>query len=197
MGVLGLGSVLVTVCDGVYVGLGWGVYVGLSGVQDGFVITEAYVYVRIALYLLIAALAIIYVSNILHAILGCGTFRKDPLFETYSQKHGLANKFIFILSLLFQHTFFVVYFCRLFNFSVFRAWLKTQHSLDCINYLWGMALVGNILGAIAGILIVAKETALLYAGIDLIVVNLVTVIVGLMLLKKSKGSGWVREDYAQ
>lgn len=57
--------------------------------------------------------------------------------------------------------------------------------------------MGNILGLVAGIIIAVKDSTLLLPAIDLIVVNCVVLIAGLMLLKKSKGSGWLQEDYLQ
>lgn len=52
--------------------------------------------------------------------------------------------------------------------------------------------MGNILGLVAGIIIAVKDSTLLLPAIDLIVVNCVVLIAGLMLLKKSKGSGWLQ-----
>lgn len=101
------------------------------------------------------------------------------------------------MAILFQHLIFVFYFCRMFNLSWFRAWLQNTHSLICINYLWGIALVANLLGVISGIIIIVKDGTALYAGIDLVVVNAIVFITGLMLLKKSKGAGWMQSDYLQ
>lgn len=149
------------------------------------------------MYLLISALVIIYLSNVLHSIFGGATFRKDPLFETYSSKHAIVNKLIFAVALITEHLGFTIYFSRLFNLSWFRASLKDLHCLACLNYFWGIALVGNILGLIAGIIMAAKDSTLLLPAIDLIVVNCLVLIAGLMLFKKSKGSGWMHEDYVQ
>ncbi len=99
------------------------------------------------------------------------------------------------MTILFQHLLFVFYFCRMFNLSWFRAWLQNTHCLICINYLWGIALVSNLLGVVSGIIIIVRESTALYAGIDLVVVNALVFITGLMLLKKSKGAGWVQSDY--
>lgn len=87
MGVLALTSILVPICHIVYIGTIWPTYV-LQYIQVSATaqdiaqnsISQSYAYVRIALYLLISALVVIYLSNILHAIFGCATFRKDPLF---------------------------------------------------------------------------------------------------------------------
>ena len=75
---------------------------------------------------------------------------------------------------------------------MFRAWLKNIHCLACVNYIWGIALVGNIIGLVAGVLFIVKNTAFLYTGIDLIIVNSIVIILGLLLFKKSKGSGWIQ-----
>lgn len=99
------------------------------------------------------------------------------------------------MAILFEHLVFVLYFCRMFNLSWFRSWLKNFYCLSCLNYLWGFALVGNIFGVIAGIIIIVKDSTALYPGIDLVVVNALVLITGLMLLKKSKGAGWVQSDY--
>ncbi len=72
--VLGFNCILVPVCDIVYLGTLWPSYILTDGFQD----------IKVALYLIIIALAIIYISNILHSIFACATFRKDPLFQKYS-----------------------------------------------------------------------------------------------------------------
>lgn len=59
-----------------------------------------------------------------------------------------------------------------------------------------MALVGNIVGIVAGILIIITDTTtLLYPGVDLIIVNAIVLILGLLLFRKSKGAGYIQEDY--
>lgn len=58
-----------------------------------------------------------------------------------------------------------------------------------------MALVGNILGIVSGALMVVKDSSKVMAGVDLIFVNAVVVVVGLMLFRKTKAAGWVQDDY--
>jgi hypothetical protein len=141
--------------------------------------------------LLLSSLGLIYLSNLFHFIFSFPTLRKDPLFIKYTEKYPWANRIITIFSILFEHLLFSLYFCRLFNFSIFKAWLKSSNCLKCLNYLWGLALVGNIFGIISGAMILIKEKTLIFAGIDLIITNSIVITTGLMLFKKNKGDGWV------
>lgn len=72
--ILGFNCILVPVCDIVYLGTLW----------IGYILADGYQEIKIALYLIVIALVIIYVSNILHSIFAYATFRKDPLFQKYS-----------------------------------------------------------------------------------------------------------------
>ena len=55
-----------------------------------------------------------------------------------------------------------------------------------------MALLGNILGIVTGIIIIIKSIDnILLIGIDIVVINCIVLLCGLMLLKKSKGAGWL------
>lgn len=112
-------------------------------------------FVRIACVLLFVAIGIIYVSNIMHTIFGFATYRKDPQFITYSTTHPICNKILFVLCIILQHTIFSLYFSHFLNLTPFRARLKNPHCLSCLNYIWGLALVANILALAAGLILVA------------------------------------------
>lgn len=150
------------------------------------------------IYLLFVAVGVIYVSNILHAVFGCATFRNDPQFTTYSTSHRISNILLFITCILLQHTTFVLYFSHFMNLSPFRATLKNPFLLsNYLNYIWSLALVANILAFIIGIILISKSMdVFLYVGIDLIVVDVFVVVAGLVLLRKGKGMGWAAADYA-
>lgn len=60
--------------------------------------------------------------------------------------------------------------------------------------MWAIALVGNIFSLISGILLLAKNLAninIMFIGIDIIVLNVIVLVIGLLLIKKNKGSGWM------
>lgn len=60
-----------------------------------------------------------------------------------------------------------------------------------------MGLVANILGIVSGVLMVVKDSTRVMTGVDLIVVNGIVVVVGLMLFRKTKATGWIQDDYVQ
>lgn len=196
MTALAITCLLVPICEAVYLALVWVkissmTILGQTATNSDTITTTSYMSVRIGLYLLIISLALIYLTNFLHLVFSFATYRKDSAFVKYVRKHPWANRIIFLLALIFQHMIFVLYFCRWFNFSVFRAGLQTLHSLSCLNYIWGLALVGNIIGIVSGILLIVTDTTLLLPGIDLIIVNAIVLILGLLLFRKNKGSGWL------
>lgn len=55
--------------------------------------------------------------------------------------------------------------------------------------------MGNILGIVSGVLMVVKDSTKVMQGVDLIFVNGVVLVVGLMLFRKTKAAGWVQDDY--
>lgn len=60
--------------------------------------------------------------------------------------------------------------------------------------MWAIALVGNIFSLISGILLLAKNLTninIMFIGIDIIVLNVIVLVIGLLLIKKNKGSGWM------
>ena len=71
--------------------------------------------------ILVAGIGLNYVSNILHSIFSFATYRKDDSFREWAGKHKCANWLIFIISLLTEHLFFVIYFSRMFNLPFFKA----------------------------------------------------------------------------
>lgn len=150
---------------------------------------------KIIVALLLTAIVIIFITNVLHCIFSFATYRKDPSFCIYTAKHPVANRIIQMLALFTHHLCFTLYFCRLFNLSVFKATLSDVTVLNCLNYFWGISMVGSLIAIVAGLLAVIKVDDLILVGIDLIIINSLVLLIALMLFRKTRGSGWADDDF--
>lgn len=91
-----------------------------------------------------------------------------------------------------QNTYTIV-FSQLFDLSIFKAAVESVKSLKFLNYLWVVAILAHLICLISGIILAASSQASdngylqhIYEAIDLIVLNSICVILGLLLLRKKR-----------
>ena len=59
-------------------------------------------------------------------------------------------------------------------------------------------MIANLIAIAAGIVAIVKQSdILILVGLDIVIVNTVVLLMALMLFRKSKGSGWLHEDFPQ
>lgn len=111
----------------------------------------------------------------------------------WAKRNKCSNWLIFLLSLLTEHLFFVLYFSRMFNLPFLKATVSDIQALSCQNYFWALALIGNVLAIVGGFTTIAitdtnntTATSTILDASDIIVVNAFLLIIGLILFKKVK-----------
>jgi hypothetical protein len=106
--------------------------------------------IEISTILLIISLVINFILNALFLVLIKFTVLRDLEFKKFLISHK-QSCIIFTFGALTTNTNYVIFFSRLFDFTIFKAHLENIFNLRVINYLWLGQILVYILGTSAGL----------------------------------------------
>jgi hypothetical protein len=101
--------------------------------------------------LLLISLILNYFTNVLFLLIGQYTLFKDDQFFRFIKVHYLFY-LVIIFGFLTTHTNYVIFFSKLFNFTLFKAHLEEIRSLKFVNYLWAPQIFAYLLALLSGIM---------------------------------------------
>jgi hypothetical protein len=102
--------------------------------------------------LLIVGLILNYIQNLVFFVLSRVTIFKDLGFEKITKARTPYKIFMLILATLSTHSTYILFFSRLFDFSMFKLYVENINCIRVINYLWCGQVLVYLIGCIAGIL---------------------------------------------
>jgi len=100
---------------------------------------------------------------------------------------------LLIIGSITSHNVYVLVFSKLFGLTIFRATVESIYTFNILNYLWITAVFSHVICFISGIIkateISSKDNSYLaeiYESVDIIFLNFLCLMLGLLLLRKNK-----------